>query len=233
MSRATVWCMQVVAGMPVAKRRHRTTRDAAMSPIRRPAIGSAVRRSRLSATVCAALTVLTVGACGDDTGDSVVNIDEPTAGRSERAAPRECEAQLGTAIDVAHEPDWRQHAPYRPWTDRAGCLVRIDVLAERPGPVHCGSDAAAVLITGRPLGERYTSAADALEFVRDPAGAFGHPALSEGFEADATVPETAIDSGFRRDDLELWHVPNDASSVWLVGLRRVERWPAGTPPVCS
>src|SRR5207302_2730778 len=62
-----------------------------------------------------------------------------------------------------------------------GCLVRIDILAERPGPEHCGQGGASVLISGRPLGARYGTSADTLEFVRDPDGVFGRPDLSEGF----------------------------------------------------
>jgi hypothetical protein len=90
-----------------------------------------------------------------------------------------------------------------------------------------------VLITGRPLGARYGASADTLEFVRDPDGAFGRPELSKGFAADARVPDEAVDTGFRRGDTQLWHIPSDSSAVWLVEHGRAERWPAGTTPVCA
>lgn len=135
--------------------------------------------------------------------------------------------------DVAREPDWRRHADYRPWTDTDGCLVRIDVLAERPGPDHCDWGDADVLIAGSPLGERYTSVDDSVHFVRDPKGVFRQPELAEGYDPDAELPASAVDSGFRRDGIALWHVPNDASAVWLVARESVERWPGGDPPLCA
>jgi hypothetical protein len=64
---------------------------------------------------------------------------------------RECMANPGSPLDVAGEPDWRQYADYFPWTDVDGCLVRIDVLAERAGPDHCGWEDSRVLITGPSL----------------------------------------------------------------------------------
>jgi hypothetical protein len=147
-------------------------------------------------------------------------------------APHECDAASDSVLDVAHEPDWRQYAEYVPWTDVDGCLVRIDVLGERPGPDHCGWQDAQVLIVGRPLGARYTSPADTVEFVRDPAGVFG-PEFAAGFDADASLPAGAVDSGYRRGDVALWHVPGDQTAIWLVSPDDVERWPAGTPPLCS
>jgi hypothetical protein len=149
------------------------------------------------------------------------------------ADPHECEAAAGTDIDVAHEPDVREHADHRPWTDGDGCLVRIDVVAEHPGPDHCGWERASVLITGRPLGARYTDATDGAEYVRDPEGVFGDASLTAGFEPDALLPGTAVDSGYRRGDVELWSDPADPSAVWMVGPDGTERWPAGESPLCA
>ena len=89
-------------------------------------------------------------------------------------------------------------APQRPWIDRGGCLVRIDVLAERPGPEHCGWQGPTVLIAGRPLGTRYAAQADTIEYVRDPDQVFGRPQLAQGFEPHARLPDGAADTGFRR-----------------------------------
>jgi hypothetical protein len=87
-------------------------------------------------------------------------------------------------------------------------------------------------MTGRPLGRRYTSRADIVEYVRDPDGVFGRPELTVGLDLDAALPAEARDSGYRRDDARLWTVPGDESAVWLVDGELVERWPAGTPPLC-
>jgi hypothetical protein len=134
---------------------------------------------------------------------------------------------------VAHEPDWRRHANYLPWTDRDGCLLRIDVVAERPGPDHCGWEKARVLIVGQPLGARYTTPADTTEFVRDPDGVFGRPDLTAGFDPGATLPGDAMDSGYRRGNLAIWHIPGDQTAIWLVSPGGVERWPAGDAPLCA
>lgn len=155
--------------------------------------------------------------------------DEPA---TETPEPRECEADEGDVTDVANEPDVRQWGDYLPWTDRDGCLVRIDVIAERPGPDHCGWEEARVLITGRPFGARYSTLGDSREYVRDPAGVFGDPSLTAGFDPEASLPATAVDSGFRRGDIELWHDPADPSAIWMVSPDHTERWPAGESPLC-
>ena len=155
----------------------------------------------------------------------------PAAGDA-MAVPHPCPADEGSAIDVAHEPDWRQHAGYADWTDEALCLVRIDVLAELPGSAHCGYQDATVLVTGRPLGARYTRSSDDQQYIRDPDGVMGDPALQAGFDPHATLPSGAIDSGFRRGDDALWYDPADPSAVWMVGPDRFERWPAGESPLC-
>ena len=131
-------------------------------------------------------------------------------------------------LDVANEPDWRRYADYREWT-RDGCLVRIDVLADRPGPEHCGWESARVIITGAPLGSRYTSGSDDVEYIRDPDNVLGFAA---GFEPDATLPTNSVDSGYRSGDLALWIVPGDDSAIYVVDAAGAERWPSGEAPQC-
>ena len=103
---------------------------------------------------------------------------------------------------------------------------------DRPGPAHCGWSAARVLVTGRPVGNRYTTPDDELSFVRDPNGVFGEPGLTAGFEADAQLPADATDTGFHSEGAELWTTPGDDSAVFLKTRGRVERWPQGEPPLC-
>lgn len=161
-------------------------------------------------------------------------VDPSVPPTAETATPdeRECTSDPRSVTDLGSEPDWRRHADYRPWTDARGCFVRIDVLAERSGPDHCGWEDADVLIVGTPLGEPYTSANDSVTYVRDPDAVFGDPDLAAGYEADANVPAEAVDSGFRREGLSLWHVPGDQSAVWVVEGDTAERWPRGEPPLC-
>jgi hypothetical protein len=168
------------------------------------------------------LVVAVLGGCSS-TGDDIVTAGSETDG---------CGADGGSATDIESEPDWRRHADYRPWTDGEGCLVRIDIVAELSGPEHCGWEKADVLIVGQPLGEPYTSPEDAVHFVRDPAAVFGQPELAAGYDPDASLPDDAVDSGFRRGDVSLWHVPGDQSAVWLLSDDTAERWPRGDPPLC-
>jgi len=189
----------------------------------RPARPSLLWRHGAAAIVGACLLV---AGCGDDAGQAV-------APPSVEVQPHECDAVEGSPLDVAHEPDWRPYAAYLPWTDRDGCLLRIDVLAERPGPEHCEWQDARSLIVGQPLGARYTTSADDVESVRDPTGVYERPEITAGFDPDATLPADAVDTGYRRADLALWHIPGNQSAIWLVSPAGVERWPAAEPPLCA
>jgi len=158
----------------------------------------------------------------------------PGASASDIAA-RVCSGREGSVVDVATEPDWRQFSDYRQWwTAEGGCLIRIDVLADRPGPEHCGYESSRVIITGIPFGARYSNQRDAAEFVRDPDNVLGDAATSNAFDPDVQLPERAQDTGFRTIDTQLWVDPTDGSSIYLVLGDRVERWPRDpTPTICS
>lgn len=150
-----------------------------------------------------------------------------------KAKPHACEAKEGSPLDVAHEPDWRKHAEYVPWTDRQGCLVRIDVLAERPGPSHCNYQDTRVIIIGTPFGAPYTKPDDTQTYVRDPNGVYKDPGIVAGFVGMTGLPNTALDSGYRKGDIEFWYDPQDPTGIFLREGRRVERWPRGTVPPCQ
>lgn len=155
------------------------------------------------------------------------------------AAPTEtgvvvCDAPEGSVNDVATEPDWRQFAEYRDWTTADGCLIRIDVLADGHGPEHCGFESARVIVTGIPVGARYTDASDDAEYIRDPDNVFGDPDTAAAFDPDATLPAGAEDTGFRQGDTELWVDPADESAIYLVTGPSIESWPLDLEPtVCT
>lgn len=157
----------------------------------------------------------------------------PTNPTSSDPAPRECEADPNSPIDVASEPDWRQYADYLPWTDTEGCLVRIDVLAERPGPDHCDWQDSRVLIAGDPIGSPYTDSADDVEYVRDPNGVYGVDAFVNGFEDGVDLPEDAVDSGYRQAGRQLWFSAGDPDAAFIRSGDNVERWPRGEVPGCA
>ncbi len=145
-----------------------------------------------------------------------------------------CEAHAGSIIDVAHEPDWRRYADYRAWTTADGCLVRIDVLAERPGPEHCNFQAGRVIITGIPFGSRYSDDRDSATYVRDPENVFDDPATAAAFDPDSELPEHAVDTGLRREGTALWIDRTDPSGVYVVTEAGVERWPLDpAPALCA
>jgi hypothetical protein len=146
------------------------------------------------------------------------------------ATPHACQARDGSVTDVAHEPDWRQYGGYTPWTTPDGCLLRIDIVADRPGPAHCGFEDARVIITGIPVGTPYSTVEDSAHYVRDPGDAFGDPATADAFDPDADLPLSAVDTGYRQADAELWVVRADPSSVYLVDGDIVERWPLDPEP---
>jgi hypothetical protein len=140
----------------------------------------------------------------------------------------------GAATDVASEPNWRPFADYRRWTTADGCLVRIDVFADRPGPAHCGFDTARVITTGIPIGARYNDETSSATYVRDPGNVFGDPATASAFDPHAKLPEGAIDTGLRQQGTQLWVDPTDRSAIYLVAGTSVERWPLDPDPaVCA
>jgi hypothetical protein len=147
--------------------------------------------------------------------------------------PHACEAERGAVTDVAGEPDWRRWADYRPWTTADECLVRIDVLADLPGPAHCGYQSARVIITGKPVGTEYGGPGNSAEYVRDPENVFGDATTAAAFDPDAELPEGAVDT-VRQGATELWVDPSDGSGIYLVSGGSVERWPLDpTPTLCE
>ena len=145
---------------------------------------------------------------------------------------RRCRSERGSVTDVAHEPDYRRWSNYADWTTQEGCLLRIDVLAERSGPKHCNYEKARVLVTGRPVGNRHTSPQDAAHYIRDPHGVFRRPRVQAGFDPDAALPEDATDTGYRRGSVQLWSVPG-AAAVFMVDGDTIERWPRGRQRLCG
>jgi len=168
----------------------------------------------------AVLTVFAAACSDDDRSSSAAGVEvRPAADCSE------------DDLDVASEPsNWRQES-YRQWF-RDGCLVRIDVITDRAGPDHCGWGGTRVIAVGTQIGLRITSEADTTQFVRDPSNAY-RVGLNVGFDATSTLPTAAKFSGYQSASEELWLVPGDDQYVYLVSGERVERWPAGEPPLCS
>ena len=108
--------------------------------------------------------------------------------------------------------------------------MRIDVLADRPGPAHCGFEAARVIITGIPIGARYTDETSSATYVRDPGNVFRDAATASAFDSHAKLPKDAVDTGLRHQGTQLWVDPTDHSAIYLIAETSVERWPLDPDP---
>jgi hypothetical protein len=108
----------------------------------------------------------------------------------------------------------------------------VDVLFERTGSAHCYQEDTRVLVTGDPLGSRYTDTSDSIEYVRDPNQSYGQEELSNGFAELDALPADAIDTGFRLLDRELWTSPDDPDAIYIRDAEGAERWPRGVVPLC-
>ena len=92
------------------------------------------------------------------------------------------------------------------------------------GAEHCSWTDITFLLVGR------GQAAD--WYVRDDGGEFSE-LLRTTFASKATLPESATDTGLRRDGRRLWVVP-DKEAAYLASLddaEKVERWPAAKQPI--
>ena len=205
----------------------------------RPTQESSIRRQILRGARTAVLLLLACVAAGcgnvSSASSSAATTEELTQGApaaEDDPTPRECDAAQGSVVDIETEPDWRAYANYRAWADTRGCLIRIDILADRPGPAHCGYENTRVIIMGQDYGEPYTSVADAVEYVKDPAGAYGDPQLADAYRSDSPLPRDAVDSGARLQDTALWLDP-DEEFVYLVGPEDTQWLPRGTATACA
>jgi hypothetical protein len=153
----------------------------------------------------------------------------PTAGPSV-VGVAVCDAPEGSVNDVATEPNWRESGEYFDWTTADGCLVRIDVIGDLPGPEHCGFESARVITTGIPVGQRYTDASDDATYIRDPENVFGDAETAAAYDPDADLPPEAEDTGFRQGATELWVDPVEQLAIYLVTGATVERWPLDPEP---
>jgi hypothetical protein len=112
------------------------------------------------------------------------------------------------------------------WTDARGHRVPTTVIQSVPGPEHCGWQRTTFLFLG-------ADGADG-EFYRDPDGDL-RQYLSGSYQADASVPADARDTGYRRDGRELW-LAGDKKAAYLVAAEGdAERWPGpvGRPIRCA
>jgi hypothetical protein len=113
------------------------------------------------------------------------------------------------------------------WTDATGARVPVTTVTSWQGPEHCDWQDITFLEIGSEANGRGKE-----EYLRDTTGELGRW-LDGSYDAHATLPTDATDTGWRHDGRGLWKVP-DRSAAYLVDLADptdVERWPASTEPI--
>jgi hypothetical protein len=105
------------------------------------------------------------------------------------------------------------------WEDESGRRVPVTRIQSFKGGEHCNWEHITFVLVG---GEKRADM-----YVRDTGNEFPG-LLRTTFDPEATLPEDATDTGWRRDDRQLWITPDkEAAYLTLVDdPQDVERWPA-------
>lgn len=98
------------------------------------------------------------------------------------------------------------------WSKATGERALTSTILSLQGAEHCGWETVTFLVfKGR-------------QYVRDPNDAFAVPTV-QPYDANATLPATATDTGYRKDGRELW-LSADREVAYLVDADETEAWPA-------
>ena len=103
------------------------------------------------------------------------------------------------------------------WSDRGGKRVPTSILVSAKGPEHCDWQSATILSVNDKT------------YYRDPEGVLPSAWFETRYDGRAELPLNAKDTGYRRNDQQLW-VAADRSAVNVVNGDHVERWPAPVKP---
>jgi hypothetical protein len=106
--------------------------------------------------------------------------------------------------------------PVTVWSDASGNRASTETISSIPGPGHCGWESSTWL---RVDGELY---------FRDPKKVMAEWTVTR-FDARATLPKSAGDTGYRSGKWSLWLVPG--GDAFLVSPGIIERWPRSTDPL--
>lgn len=98
------------------------------------------------------------------------------------------------------------------WQGKDGKRPPAAVLSESPGPRHCGWEDM-LFLTWQDR-----------SFVRDTGGELAEVTAGR-FEAAASLPPGAMDTGYRSGGRELWTAASDPDAVYVRSMGTAERWP--------
>jgi hypothetical protein len=110
------------------------------------------------------------------------------------------------------------------WEDAAGARVPVSEVRSFAGPEHCDWQDITFLEVGSPQRSH--------QYVRDADGELADWLMTT-FSAQASLPDGATDTGYRRAGRQLWTTP-EGDAAFLVDVtdpRDVERWPRAADPI--
>lgn len=158
-----------------------------------------------------------------DAYDNRPSIDLKTDHFAPIDLPEGCDSEPGSVTDVTAEPIWWLYQGDRlRWSDTNGCAIRVDIIEHYLGP--CGWEAAEFITTGNPIGTPLSDGQQPLDrtdtrtYIWDPDGVLAY--IDDTHRNDIIpiddLPDTAIDTGYRRAGAELWADPADDRHIWRV-----------------
>ena len=148
-------------------------------------------------------------------------------------------AQISDSIDEIEIPTSIPPSPRKPTIDNSGSWGADDFkvgstppIVIMTGPEHCGWENATFLFLSVPVGTVASSAADRIQFIKDPLGTMSSFAERFGgeFEADAELPADAEFSGYVNKGVELWISETVFNTgIFMVDGEHIEKWPRVEP----
>lgn len=111
-------------------------------------------------------------------------------------------------------PEW--HGPGGP----------TSLVSSSRGAEHCGWESMRIIGVHESILRPGVEAKVTYTFVHDPRHILRESSTAGHFERDALMPDDAVDTGYHSGDQQLWVSPSeDVDAIYLVGPKRVERWP--------
>jgi len=149
-------------------------------------------------------------------GDGGVPKELRASAADGESAPDACDDRPGSPTDLALEPAVSPTSERYRWRDERGCPVRVDVIGHALGDdEHCDQGSVEIISVGTPVGSQFKPG-NARRFVWDPSDVLGEDVDRAVTINLGDLPDGAVDSGFRLGDVELWHDPTDADSLYRI-----------------
>ncbi|MGA7098258.1 MAG: hypothetical protein WB245_11910 [Acidimicrobiia bacterium] len=123
---------------------------------------------------------------------------------------------FATCDPAEFDPSSDDEISVKVWRDADDNRVPTSIINSLQGAEHCGWES----VTYLTYQDR--------TYVSDPNDMMDVPFVGT-FDDNAELPPDAVDTGYQRDDRELW-ISADGAIAYLVGDDRVEAWPAPEDP---